>query len=106
MKKTKAKNPAKFTIRNVLAILQSLWRKKLGGITIPSHIHEQIIWRRTQVIKLSSECWESGNCIECGCEILGKTMEDRGCDGPCYPSMMNKKEWKEYKNNNDIKLFE
>ncbi len=109
--KTEAKNPAKLTLRNIWAVIQAFFRKKrrnLGGFDLEDHIYEQIIWRRTQVLSKSPKCWVSGNCIQCGCEIIGKTMEDRGCHNSpyCYPDMMSKEEWKEYKIRNQIKLFE
>jgi hypothetical protein len=78
----------------------------MGGFDIPSYMYEQIIWRRIQVAILSPECWESGNCIQCGCEIMGKTMEDRMCEYGCYPEMMPKDVWKKYKLDNNIKIFE
>jgi len=49
--------------------------------------------------------------VICGCEILGKTMEDRACaneeigEEPCYPEMMTKEDWRAYKINNQIKIF-
>jgi len=109
--KTEAKNPAKLTFRNTLAVIQAFFRRKrrnLGGFDLPSHIYEQIIYRRIQVINKSPKCWLSGNCIQCGCEILGKTMEDRGCENSpyCYPEMMKEDEWEKYKKSNKIKLFE
>lgn len=106
--KTKAKNPAKLSLRNIWAVIQAFFRRKIQGFSLPSHIYEQIIWRRIQVIEKSPECWKSGNCVQCGCEILGKTIEDRGCENEpfCYPEMMKKDTWKEYKKNNNIKLFE
>jgi hypothetical protein len=104
---------SKITIRNVLAVIQAYFRKArmLDGYSLPSHIYEQIIWRRTQVMKKSPSCWERGECRVCGCEILGKTMEDRNCSAtdigeePCYPTMMKKDEWRTYKTSNNIKLF-
>lgn len=112
--------PAKLTLRNMFAVLQAFLRKKrrsLGGFDLPAHIYEQIIWRRTCVMENSPECWSTGNCVVCGCEILGKTMEDRACSisehpdllknyDPCYPKMMNEEEWKKFKILNNIKLFE
>lgn len=109
MGKTKAKHPAKITLRNIYAVIQAFFRRarrNMGGMDIPSYIYEQIIWRRTQVMSKSPECWTSGHCIECGCEILGKTMEDRACDGGCYPEMMPRKSWEQYKKDNNIKIFE
>lgn len=105
--RTNALNPAKLTLRNVLAVIQSYFRKSIQGFALPTHIWEQTIYRRTEVIKKSPSCWESGNCIYCGCEILGKTIEDRGCENEpkCYPDMMKKKEWEQFKKDNNIKIF-
>lgn len=92
------------------AVFQAFWRgkrRKLGGFDIPEYIYEQIIYRRIQVLNKSPKCWLSGNCIQCGCDVLGKTMEDRACENPpyCYPQMMKKDDWEEYKKANGIKLF-
>lgn len=111
---------AKITPRNILAVLQAYFRraKVICGFNLPTHTYEQIIWRRTQVMEKSTECWESGSCVVCGCEILGKTMEDRACgvseseellaEGikPCFPAMMDKVNWKKYKELYNIKLFD
>lgn len=115
----KAERPAKITWANIKAIIQAFFRKKrrmIAGFELSAHIYEQIIWRRTRVQYSSPICWYSGNCRICGCEILGKTMEDRGCAlsehpdlsekrEPCYPPMMKKDEWELYKEKNNIKLF-
>ena len=105
--------PAKITLRNVLAVAQAYFRKgrEIAGIKLDDHIYEQIIWRRTQVMEKSPDCWKEGHCQVCGCEILGKTMEDRSCAAPevgreaCYPEMMDKSTWEKYKLDNNIKLF-
>lgn len=107
--KTKATKPAKLTFRNIYAVIQSWWRKKkmvMDGFNLDQHIYEQIIWRRTQVIEKSPACWNEGTCTVCGCEILGKTMEDRACEGDCYPYMMNEEQWKTHKILNNIKIFD
>lgn len=111
MNRKGALNPARITVRNILAVLQAFFRKKrrkLGGFDLPEHMYEQIIYRRFLVIQASPKCWTSGSCIQCGCEILGKTIEDRGCeDKPyCYPLMMDKETWKRYKKYNKVKLFD
>lgn len=102
--KTKAINPAKLDLRHIWAVIQS-WVRSL--LPTPKHIKEQIIWRRGQVALKSPECWKQGHCIQCGCFIIGKTAADMGCENEpfCYPEMMKKKEWKDYKKANDIKLF-
>lgn len=112
--KTKTIKPAKLTVRNVLAVIQALWRKNksIAGFDLPVHVYEQIIWRRFEVARLSPECWNSGSCKVCGCEILGKTMEDRECSAGeinlplCYPAMMKAEDWNTYKQTHNIKLFE
>lgn len=102
---------ARITPRNIYAVIQAFFRKRrrnVGGFDLPDEMYEQIIWRRTQVMQKSPECWKSGNCIHCGCEIIGKTMEDRKCssDTPCYPQMMDKVNWTKYKDIHNIKLFD
>lgn len=107
--KINVEKPAKFTLRNILAVLQS-WKRKqqyqLGGFALQQHIFEQIIWRRSEVMQLSPKCWSQGYCKICGCDVLGKTMEDRACEGACYPEMMDKDKWENFKNIHKIKLFE
>lgn len=106
--KIKVKKKAKLSFANIKAVLQSF---KRSHSRIPYYIREQIIWRRLKVIDLEPRCWESGYCIVCGCDILGKTMEDRACsaedvgDFPCYLDMMDKEKWENYKIDNKIKLF-
>ena len=115
-----ASNPASISLRNIWAVIQAFFRKhtrNIGGLAIPDHVYEQIIWRRIQVRTKSPMCWEGGSCIVCGCDILGKTMEDRGCSisehpelltrkSPCYPAMMTKEKWEEFKKIFKIKLFD
>lgn len=109
-----ATNPAKINLRNVFAVVQAFLRKfrqqlTIGGISLPQHQWEQIVWRRIEVRKKSYNCWRRGHCTFCGCDILGKTMEDRGCENPdklCYPPMMDKATWEQYKQDHDVKFFD
>lgn len=111
---------ARITPRNVYAVIQAFFRKKrrkIAGFDLPDHMYEQIIWRRNQVMQYSPACWYSGKCVVCGCDILGKTIEDRACSisedkemlksgrQPCYPEMMNEINWERYKQDYNIKLF-
>lgn len=103
--KTSALNPAKIDFRHIWAVFQS-WVRSL--FPIRKHIREQIIWRRLQVIEKSPTCWIAGNCVQCGCFMAEKTTADMGCENEpfCYPAMMSKKEWKEFKKKNSIRIFE
>jgi hypothetical protein len=106
--KTDALNPAKPTLRNIYAVLQAWFRQKrrsIAGMELSDHMYEQIIYRRTQVMLNSPKCWRKGDCLLCGCELLGKTMEDRACEGGCYPEMMNAGDWATYKKLYNINLF-
>lgn len=113
--KTDALKPAKISWSNIKAVFQAK-KRSIAGFILEDYIYEQIIWRRVEVRNNSPRCWYSGNCKVCGCDILGKTMEDRACSisehpdllekrKPCYPAMMNEKEWKQHKLINKIKLF-
>lgn len=102
--KTEALNPARLDLKHIWAVIQS-WIRSI--LPTPKHIREQIIWRRGEVTLKSPECWRQGHCIQCGCEIVPKTTADMGCENPpyCYPEMMSKKQWEEYKKTNNIQLF-
>lgn len=93
--KTKALNPAKLDWKHIYAVIQSWVR----SIYTRKHIKEQILWRRKQVELKSPECIKQGHCIQCGCEIMGKTKADMGCENPpfCFPEIMSKKDWEIYK---------
>lgn len=84
-------NPAPLTLRNIWAVLQSYFRR---SVKIPKYIQEQKDFRETQVDPV---CKAQGFCRLCGCDLEGKLFEDRACDGFCYPDMMTKEVWKEYK---------
>jgi len=101
--KTNALNPAKLDLAHIWAVIQS-WFRSL--FPIPKHIKEQTVWRRLEVIKKSPTCWVAGACVQCGCLMPEKTMADMDCEYGCYPVMMSKKEWKTFKLNNGIRIFD
>lgn len=105
--------PGKITLENIKAVFKAKQRQ-LSGILLPEHIYEQVIWRRFQVEKTSPECLSTNACKVCGCDILGKTLEDRACSASehpdlnlptCYPEMKNKEDWEKFKKENNIKYF-
>lgn len=101
--KSDALNPAKLDFKHAWAVFQS-WVRSLFPIS--KHVGQQIVWRRLQVIEKSPECWAKGECIQCGCYMIPKTKVDMECEHGCYPPIMSKKEWKKYKKDNKINLFE
>lgn len=68
--------------------------------TLDKHIVEQAAWRMT---KANKECVKADQCQACGCfPMYDKVLEDRACEGKCYPHMMTKLEWSLFKLNNNI----
>ena len=67
---------------------------------IREHIFEQIQYR---IKVMDQECYNSGSCKICGCNTPHLQMANKTCEGKCYPVMMNKKQWKDFKSKNNIK---
>lgn len=61
---------------------------------IRKHIKEQIQFR---VNHMDNECYAEGSCKLCGCMTIALQMANKACKKPCYPTMMNKKEWEDFK---------
>lgn len=61
---------------------------------IRKHILEQIEFR---VKNMDQQCFNDGECKLCGCSTIALQMANKACDKPCYPTMMNKKEWEMFK---------
>lgn len=74
-----------------------LFDKKDLNFLIRRHIYEQILWR---ISVMDKECYDNGACKICGCQTTALQMANKACPKPCYPEMMNKKEWKKFKENN------
>ena len=88
-----------WTLKNILAYNQGNLRYRLFysnfAFLIRKHIREQI---QIRINSMDKECYNNGECKMCGCQTTALQMADKACDKPCYPSMMNRKEWKELKN--------
>lgn len=102
--KTKALNPAKLDFKHIWAVFQS-WVRSI--LPTPLYIKEQIAWRKSQVIEKSPECWKQGHCIQCGCEMEYKIKADMACENEpfCYPAMMKRKMWEDYKYQKGIVIY-
>jgi hypothetical protein len=89
---------AKITKKNIGAYLAGnvryyVWyhkNKKLKEKLIRPHIMEQIEFR---LLVMESDCYNKGACVMCGCRTTALQMANKACDKPCYPPMMNKKDW-------------
>jgi len=68
---------------------------------IRRHILEQIEMR---ISSMDRSCYTSGACMLCGCTTTALQMADKPCDKPCYPPMMNRKQWEFFKKDTSFKV--
>lgn len=61
---------------------------------LSKHVKEQIDVR---IVSMDKECYEKGECKICKCATTHLQMANKACDKPCYPAMLNKKEWEDCK---------
>jgi hypothetical protein len=89
-------------IRNIKAFLQGESRLMLEFFdSLPEHIQEQVRFRIHLVSDKSPQCLE-GKCIHCGCSTPDLFYADKTCDNQCYPEMLNKEQWENFKFKNNI----
>jgi hypothetical protein len=53
---------------------------------------------------MNQTCLKQGSCVICGCSTPQLQMADAACEGNCYPEMMSKENWDNYKLENDLKF--
>lgn len=80
------------------------WQSTSSFMNCPRHIEEQSIWRLSEVKQKSPLCIEMGKCKSCGCEMIDKSFELQECETGCYPRLMGKEKWEQYKKTNNIKI--
>lgn len=86
---------AKINIKNIISYIVGNYRYKIyysrfSTRLIRPHIKEQIDIR---INSMNEECYLSGQCVICGCATTALQMADKACDKPCYPPMLNEKDW-------------
>lgn len=112
-----ATNPAKINLKNISNYLSAKLRAiKLKVFGYGKHLHldigdlfdheiEQII-KRAEIAEIVGGCTSRGYCTYCGCSTKGmdKYKGYAACEKEgCYPEMMDKKDWEEFKIKNNIK---
>ena len=80
-------------IPNPLLIKWNSFVHNLLSISIRQQIEKRI--------KSSQTCIEKGQCIICKCDTPALQMANKACDKPCYPAMINKKDWEEFYGNGE-----
>lgn len=113
MDKITPTKPAKITFKNIKKFIQGHIRSMLLKLSnnkfvskfsedlkiLEPHQVEQYKWRLTI---MNPQCLNTGHCVICGCETPYLQMADESCDGKCYPEMMSKEEWQNYKETKNI----
>lgn len=91
------------TKANLKGFIQG-WSRFLIHSYLPDGLpkyQEEIILYRLSI--MSPDCLKAGQC-PCTCTYPEKQFEDRQCENKCYPAMMSKAEWLDYKKTNNITL--
>lgn len=107
-------------MKNILAFLQSKWRRfitkynldtfldevSIGEyLSFPKFKQEQVIWRRAylETHAQGKICLQNNEC-PCKCVTSEVIISDPSCDKGCFPDMLGEKEWEEFKTRNRIKV--
>lgn len=86
-------------LKNIQAYIQGNLRylaEQYGPefIRMEQHIREQVMFRKDIA---RPDCIEDKKCKECHCDIPELFYADKQCGGECYPEMMSKERWEEFK---------
>lgn len=46
---------------------------------------------------MDKSCYLTGSCKICGCKTTALQMANKSCDAPCYPVLMGRKRWRDFK---------
>jgi hypothetical protein len=97
-------NKKKYSWVNIKAYLQGhirmwLFYSPKFSWLIPLYIYEQINYR---LFVMDKECYNNGECKECGCATPALQMADKACKGKCYPEILDETDWHIYKRENNI----
>lgn len=74
-----------------------LYYNKYFKWMIRKHIREQYALR---ILSIDEQCYNNGECKECGCMTTELQFCNKACEGNCYPEMMNKYAWEMFKEYN------
>jgi len=89
------------TGKNIFSFVEG-YTKMLGDQLhlLPDHEREQVLYRGSIC---RDECVELGYCVYCGCDIPAKLYVNASCNGgERFPDMMNKEDWKKFKEENGL----
>lgn len=91
----------KLTSSNIKGYFQGLLRlEDFFTKTLDATTEEQFLYR---ISVMNIACISNGMC-PCKCEVPAKQMDDRPCELNCYPKMMDKESWTNFKKENNISI--
>jgi len=91
----------KLTPSNIKGYFQGLLRlEDFYTRDLNPDTEEQFLYR---ISVMNPSCISNGMC-PCQCEVPAKQIEDRACELNCYPAMMNKEDWEEFKRVNNLSI--
>ena len=87
-----------YTFEDIANYFIGMYRYKIyytrfQNVLIRKHILEQIDFR---IKYMDEQCLMEGSCKLCGCLTTALQMSNKACNKPCYPTMMNKVQWKKF----------
>lgn len=90
-----------FNIKNVSNFIEGHAKELYNNLVgLPKHTQEQILYRLSIC---ADDCVPNGKCVKCGCTTHTKVFVNKSCnDGERFPDLMNKKDWEEFKKENNI----
>lgn len=101
--KKEIKEPKKITLNTIRYFIQGNLRSLASNFGIvDAHIIEQAQWRKGCIQDKSPKCLLKGKCEYCECDINESVLSTPGCNHGCYPEMMDKDTWEDYKLKNKI----
>lgn len=94
------------TLSNVFYFIQGyiryyIYYSKHFKWLMRKHVKEQIDFR---IKMMARSCYNNGSCDLCGCHTTALQMANKSCDKPCYPPMMNRKQWYNFKLTHKVNL--
>lgn len=95
----------KITKKDIISFIEGNSRYYLDKIIdLDPHIKEQVSYRG---MLCKDDCLIEGSCKYCGCTSKKVIFSTSSCNlGERFPDLMNKEDWEEYKNKNNITIDE
>lgn len=97
-----------FKIKNYFYYIQGTLRYNIYykypklKFLVPKYIWEQI---EIRINSIDRKCYNNGYCKMCGCTVTALQFANKPCDKPCYPKMINKKQFKDLLFSGGNKVF-